>query len=134
MANLLYPKFKEALLSGSVNLTSDTIKAVFLDAADYTYSSAHDNLDDVASGARVGTAQTLGSKSVTNGVFDAGDLTFTSVTGDASEYILIYKDTGTESTSTLIALFDTATGLTVTPNGGNITVTWDNGANKIFAL
>jgi hypothetical protein len=47
---------------------------------------------------------------------------------------VIYKDTGTAATSPLIAYIDTATGLPVTPNGGDITVTWDNGSNKIFKL
>ena len=133
MANALYTKGKEAILDGSINLESDTIKCVLVDSADYTPNlSTHDNLDDVPSGARVGTAQTLGSKSFTAGVFDASDVTFTSVTGDPSEYILIYKDSGVESSSRLLALFDTATGLPVTPNGGNITITWN--ASGIFSL
>lgn len=134
MANALYTKFKEALLSGSVNLSSNTIKAVLVDSADYTVTLATDaNLSDVPSIARTATG-TLASKTVTNGVFDAADLTLTAVTGDPSEAIVIYKDTGTESTSTLIAYIDTATGLPVTPNGGDITIQFDNGASKIFAL
>lgn len=36
--------------------------------------------------------------------------------------------------SPLIAYIDTATGLPVTPNGGDITIAWDSGANKIFKL
>ena len=133
MANALYTKGKEAILDGSIDLESDTIKCVLVDSADYTPNlSTHDNLDDVPSGARVGTAQTLGSKSFTAGVFDASDVTLTSVTGDPSEYILIYKDSGVESSSRLLALFDTATGLPVTPNGGNITITWN--ASGIFSL
>jgi len=56
------------------------------------------------------------------------------VTGDQSESIDIYKDTGTESTSYLIANINSATGLPVTPNGGDIIVQWDNGSNKIFKL
>ena len=48
--------------------------------------------------------------------------------------IIIYKDTGTEATSPLIAMIDTATGLPITPNGGDIIVTWDNGVNKIFKV
>ena len=59
---------------------------------------------------------------------------FTSVTGASIEAIVLYKDTGTDSTSPLIAFIDTATGLPITPNGGDIIVTWDNGANKIFKL
>lgn len=135
MANALYDKGREGFLDGSIDWDTDTIKCVLVDAADYTVNlSTHDFLDDVPVGARVGTPQTLGSKTVTAGVADAADVTFTSVTGDPSEAIIIWKDTGVESTSRLIAYIDTATGLPVTPNGGNITITWDNGANKIFKL
>lgn len=92
-----------------------------------------DNLDDV-SACRIGTDVALASKTVTNGVADAADVTFSAVSGATVEAIILYKDTGTESTSRLIALIDTATGLPVTPNGGDIVVAWDNGANKIFKL
>ena len=61
-------------------------------------------------------------------------MTFTSVSGASIEAIVIYSDTGTESTSPLIAYIDTATGLPITPNGGDIIVTWDNGTNKIFKV
>lgn len=134
MANSIYTKGKEALLDGSINLEADTIKCVLIDAADYTVNlSTHDNLDDVPSGARVGTPQTLGSKTFTSGVFDAADVTFPSVTGDPCEAIVIYKDTGTENTSRLLAYLDTAaSGLPVTPNGGNIQIQWNAGG--IFAL
>lgn len=135
MANLIYPKAKEAFLSGSINLSSDTIKCQLIDTNDYTYAATDDYLADVAAAARVGTAVTLASKTVTDGVFDAADITFSTVTGDVSEALLIYKDSGSEASSNLIALLDTAqSGLPVTPNGGDIDVTWDNGASKIFAL
>jgi hypothetical protein len=135
MANALYDKGREGFLDGSIDWDTNTIKVVLLDGADYTPNLAtHDNLDDVTAGARVGTPQTLGSKTVTDGVADAANATFTAVTGDPCEYILIYKDTGVESTSRLIALIDTATGLPVTPNGGDIVISWDDGANKIFKL
>ena len=65
---------------------------------------------------------------------DAADITFTSVSGPSIEAIILFADTGTESTSPLIAYIDTATGLPITPNGGDIIVTWDNGANKIFKV
>ena len=135
MANTLYPKAKQSFLTGEINLTSDTVKIQLIDLADYTYSAAHDNLDDVPAAGRVGTAVALASKTVTDGVFDAADATFAAVSGDVSEALIIYKDTGTESTSKLIAFIDAASsGLPVTPNTGNITVTFDSGTNKIFAL
>lgn len=135
MANSLYDKARKAFADGEINLLNDTIKCVLIDAADYAVDLAnHDFLDDVPSGARVGTPQTLGTKSTTAGVFDAADVTFSSVTGDQCEAILIYKDTGTAGTSRLIAYIDSATGLPVTPNGGDIQIQWDNGPNKIFKL
>lgn len=133
MSSALYPSAIASFLgSGTrIDLDGDTIKVVAIDSADYTYSSSHDFLDDVPSGARIGTPQTLASVSLTAGVFDAADATFPSVTGDPFEALIIYKDTGTESTSPLIAYID---GLSCTPNGGNITVQWDNGASKIFKI
>ena len=77
---------------------------------------------------------TLTAKSTTGGAADAADVTFTSVSGPSIEAIIIYADTGTEASSPLIAYIDTATGLPITPNGGDIIVTWDNGANKIFKV
>lgn len=134
MANGMYVKGIEALMKGEIDLIDDTIKVLLVDAADYTVNlSTHDFLDDVAAGSRVATA-TLGTKAVTGGAFDAADVTFSAVTGDPSEALVIYKDTGVEGTSPLIMYIDTATGLGVTPNGGDITVTWDSGTNKIFKI
>lgn len=131
MASALYPKFKELLLGGDIALDSDTIKCILIDSADYTYSSAHDYMDDVPSAARIGTAQTLTNKTITSGVFDADDVTFTSVTGDSVEAVILYKDAGgADSANPLIAYIEG----TVTPNGGNITVQFSSGASKIFAL
>lgn len=132
MANLLYPKAKESFLKGEIDLSSDTIKVVFVDQGDYTYSASHQFLSDVAGAGIVGTAVALGSKTTTLGTFDAADSTLSAVTGDPFEYILIYKDTGVAGTSRLIALLDTATGLTMTPSGSNVLVAWH--ASGIFGL
>ena len=134
MANALDDSGRNAFLTGDMDWVADTIKVVLVDAADYTVNlSTHDFLDDVAAGARVATA-TLASKTATAGVADAADTTFPTVSGDVSEALVIYKDSGVEATSQLIAYIDTATGLAVTPNGGDIVVQWDSGANKIFKL
>lgn len=135
MANGLYDKGREKFLDGQISWSSDNIKIVLVDAADYTVSlSSHEFLADIPSGARVATSDNLTTKSTTSGIADADNVTFTAVTGDPSEAIVIYKDTTNASTSPLIAYIDTATGLPVTPNGGDITITWDNGTNKIFKL
>jgi len=133
MANALYDAGREGFLAGLLDWDADTIKLYLIDAADYAKNLAtHDNADDIPGGAKVATSGALGSKTTTAGVADAADVTFSAVTGDPSEEIVIWKDTGTQSTSRLIAHIDTGTGLPVTPNGGDITVQWDNGANKIF--
>ena len=133
MANRLYPKGAEKILSGSINLTSDTIKAALLSDA-YTYSASHEFLSDVSASV-LNTAQTLASKAVTGGVFDAADSVYTAVTGGANaRYLAIYKDTGVAGTSPLIHYVDTVTGLPMATNGGDITVQWDNGSYKIFSL
>lgn len=135
MANRLYDIARQKFLDGDLDWSAHNIKVVLVDSADYTPdTAAHDFLDDVAVGGRVATSGNLAGKTSTAGVADANDVTFTAVTGDVSEYLVIYRDSGAAATSELIALIDTATGLPVTPNGGDITVQWDNGANKIFKL
>ena len=133
MANAIYPKFKEQALQGGANLASGNIKAVLVDLADYTYSAAHEFLSDVPVAARVATSGNLASKTFTNGTFDSADPSFTVVTGDVAEALILFIDTGTAGTSRLIAFYDTGVGgLPVTPNGGDINVTVN--ASGWFAL
>lgn len=141
MANALYPKYKEKILNpgtlgstsgDAVDLVDDTIKIALVDTGTYTYSTAHEFYSSVSASV-VGTPQSLASKTVTSGSFDAADVTFSSVSGNSVEALVIYKDTGTAGTSSLIAYIDVAaSGLPVTPNGGNITVTFN--ASGIFAI
>lgn len=135
MANALYDKGREGFLDGSIDWDTNTIKDVLVDEADDTIDlSVDDNLDDRAVASRVATSGAFTTKTVTNGVADADDVVHSAVTGDQFESIDIFKDTGVESTSRLICNIDTATGLPCTPNGGDITLQWDSGANKIFKL
>ena len=134
MANALYGLGKEKILSGAINFVSDTIKVALVKNT-YPQNLSTDEWYTAISAYVVGTPQTLGSKTVALGVFDAGDATNTAVTaGDTLEAVVIYKDTGTAGTSALIAYIDTITGFPLATNGGDITVQWDNGAYKIFSL
>ena len=135
MANSLYDHGREGFLAGDIDWDGDNIKLVFVDEADDTPDLALDeDLADRAAGSRVATSGNFASKTVDAGVADAADVTVSSVSGDQFESVDIYQDTGTESTSRMIANIDTATGLPCTPNSGDITVQWDSGANKIFKL
>jgi hypothetical protein len=132
MANALYPKWKEAIAQNSSDSSlTGTVKVALVDSGTYTYSAAHEFLSSLSG--VVGTAQTIGTKTYTNGVFDGDNVTYTAVSGASCEALVIYIDTGVAGTSRLVAYLDTGfTGLPVTPNGGDITVTWN--ASGIFAL
>lgn len=131
-ASAVYPKWKESLLQGTAGTSlTGTVKCALIDSADYTYSAAHDFWDDAVAGL-VGTAQTLASKTYTDGVFDAADITVTAVTGDPIEAIICYVDTaGANSTDPLVVYID---GISATPNGGDITIQWSSGSFRIFGL
>lgn len=123
MANALYDTFKEDLLNKVFDLNTDTIKATLIDSADYTFSAAHDfyagGSTDVPSGAKVAESGALGSPTIAAGVFDTANFTWSAVTGDVSEAVILWDDTIADDR--LIAFYDTGmTGMPVTPNGGDI--------------
>jgi hypothetical protein len=133
MANAIYPLYKQALLDASANvdINDGTVKVALIDTGTYTYNAADEFYSSVSG--VVGTPQTINNTTVTNGVFDGDNVTYTAVSGSSVEALLIYIDTGTAGTSRLVAYLDTGfTGLPVTPNGGDITITWN--ASGIFAL
>jgi len=136
MANALYEFWKNGLLqlnaSNTFNLSTNTIK-VALSRASYTstdqyYSSV------IASTVTGTTPAVIGSKSFSNGVFSGGNVSFTAVpTGAAITSLIIYSDSGLASSSPLIAFIDAnVTNLPVTPNGGDIAITWN--ISGIFKL
>lgn len=134
MANALYDYGRNAFLNGDIDYSNDTIQVYLIDTDDYTVDLAnHQFLSSVAAGARVANAALTG-KTTGAGIADALDTVFSSVSGDESEALILVQDTGSETTSQLIGYIDTATGLPVLPNGGDITVTWDNGTYRIFQL
>lgn len=143
MANALTNAYRNNILGdntfSNVQLDADTIKAMFVDTADDTPAVADSAISDILSAGRVpaiASAPSLGTKtigSVAVGVFDAADTVFTALTGDQVERLILFKDTGTEATSILIAIYDTFTsGMPLTPNGGDVTVQWN--ASGIFSV
>lgn len=138
MANAIYPKWKEALMTAAANSAlngsgTTGVYCALVDTGTYTYSAAHEFYSSLSG--VVGTDQEIGAtKTYTNGVFDGADITHPSVTGASSEALVLYvKNAGANTTWRLVAFIDTSvTGLPVTPNGGNIATTWN--ASGIFAL
>lgn len=120
MASVWYPRGLEAALEGDVDVLVDTITVIGVDTADYTFSNAHEDLADVTAGARVGSATLTISCTYSGDVvtLDANDATLTSVTGDEFEAVIVYLNSGSEATSTLLLYLELSAA--VTPNGGNI--------------
>lgn len=132
MASGLYDSAREGFLAGDLDWDADTINVVPVDTTDYTVDlSADDYYDDVPVAARIATEETLTGKTTTDGVADADDVTFASVSGDPIGALVVYKVGGSEATSPLIAYIEIGP---VTPNGSDITVVWDDGTSKIFSL
>ncbi|MEG2807538.1 MAG: hypothetical protein RR932_06110 [Acinetobacter sp.] len=135
MANTLYDSARKGYLEGQFNWLSDTIKCILVSTSGYAVQTGtHQFLSDISTSAIIAPAVVLSGKSTNGGAADANDVTFLTVAGNTIGAIILYVDTGTPATSPLLAYIDTATGLPITPNGGDIIVTWDNGANKIFKV
>lgn len=133
MPNAIYPKWKQAIVQATANSSlGGTVKVALVDLGLYTYAAAHEFYSSVTGVA--GTPPTLASKTYVDGLFDAADSIIVAVpSGPNCEALIIYIDTGVAGTSRLVAFFDTGvTGLPVTPNGGDINITWN--ASGIFQL
>lgn len=137
MASLVYSTYVKAIVDGDVDFLADTIKACLVKSASYTVNgTTHDFFDDVTAGARatngIGTLASKTSSIATNVItVDAADLTLTSVSGSGTfDAVVIYKDTGVESTSQVIAYLELTSGITL--NGGNVVLQWN--ASGLFTL
>ena len=137
MANSVYPKALQGFMTKTVDMSGDNIKAMLVDST-YSYSTAHQYVSDVASGAIIQRgASNLGTKTETSGVFDAADFTFTAVTtGKTVAGIIVYDDTpATDATKPILAFIDhdaSANPISLPTNGGDITVQWN--ASGIFSI
>ena len=145
MSNALFDLGREGFLAGEIDWDTAVIKSALVRG--YTPNLAtHKFVSDVtgAGGTLVATSAAMSAKTVTLGVADAADVTFSAVaSGAAIPYVLVFQASAVTgggdvaaSAQRVIALIDSSTGvaLPVTPNGGDITVSWDSGANRIFKL
>jgi hypothetical protein len=132
----MYNVARQAFMDALIDLNTNTIKVRGVADEDYTYTATHTAMSSVTkySGS---TDPTLASPTITDGVFDAADLSpaWTALAADGTKDIdalVIYKFVIDDAGSTPILYIDLGTA--VRPNGGNINITWDSGANKIFAF
>lgn len=134
MASGLYTAGVAALMGGAIDLENDTISALLIDSSEYTVDLDNDaTQDDIATAAQI-AEETLAGKTIDGTTFRASDVTFQNVTGDNVDAVVIFLDTTEADTSTLLAYIDNASEFPITPDGTNITIQWDTGANGIFKL
>lgn len=135
MANAIYNKYLEAAIQNAANSSlagsgTTGVYAALVDTGVYTFSQTHEFYSSVVA-AQIGTEVELTSKAYTGGLFDAADSVFASVSGNSVEAIVVFiKNAGANTTWRLVGYIDSATGLPVTPNGGNINIGWN--ASGIF--
>lgn len=139
MADVIYNSFKKKIMDGSIDLDTDTIKVALVTSSYTPNQDLHDFFDDVTDEVS-GTGYSAGGASLANkavtqdntnnkGVFDADDVTWSTSTITARGAVL-YKSTGTASTSALICYIDF--GSDKLSAGGNFTIQWN--ASGILTL
>lgn len=136
MSNGLYIKAKKSLLEGLFDLTDNAMKVVLLKDTYSVNINTHEFLSDIPEASVAATTDLLTSKSTESGIFDADNITIENYGTSGFSSLVIYKDTGSRSTSRLLAYIDTAAGLPVpaTPAPISITISWSNEQYKIFSL
>ena len=140
MANTLYNIARLKFLTEGIHWENHTIKCCLVTTTPggYSFVATEENMTAVSAKIVDGQIEALTTSTTALGAADAADVTFTGVTAsaDAIEALVIYQenDAGDQSLNIPIAYIDSATGLPITPNGGDIIVTWDSGDNRIFRL
>jgi len=136
MANALYDRGRQGFLAGDIDWDTDNIRCHLIDeGVDVPDLALDEDMADRTAGAIEATSSNITSPTVVDGTADAADVTWSAVaSGPSVESIDIAMNTGVTANDLMICNIDTATGLPVTPNGGDITAQWDSGADAIFTL
>lgn len=116
MASQLFPKGAGHMLAGDVDHDADTIKILFYSGS---ITTTWEFVSDLTGASIIARSGALSGKTTTNGVFDANNLTVTAVSGSAFTHVIAYKDTGSDATSILLAVFDVTS---FTPTGADVNV------------
>ena len=114
---------KVELAKGNINFATDTIKVALLESAYTPDIDTQSNFSDISANESSGTNYTAGGNTVANitvtkdnandrAVIGGDNVTFTDVS-ISYQYMVLYKDTGTASTSTLIGYADRGSSITI---------------------
>jgi len=139
MANALFNAGKNAFLTGAHVWGTDNTRLILVDeGTDTPVPATDEDLADITAGARIAESGNFTYTSAlpdADGSADADDVTLSSVSGATVESIVIFRETGTDATSTLLVYIDTVTpAFAFTPNGGDVTITWGGAPDYIFSI
>lgn len=126
MASQLFPKGAGHMLAGDIDHDADTLKVLFYSGA---ITTTWEFVSDLTGASIIARSGALGGKTTTNGVLDANDITVTAVSGSAFTHVILYKDTGADASSNLLAVFDVAS---FTPSGGDVNVVFN--ASGLYSI
>jgi len=136
VANFIYGKAKQSLLNGEFNISSDSLKVLLVTDSYVPNENVDQFVSNISSSYIKQRTSSLANVTNTLGTIDANDITVVQYSGLAFKALVIYKDSGTDSTSRLLAYIDTATGIPFLGINAvtDITINWSNGSNKIISL
>lgn len=136
MSNFIYSKIKQSLIDREIDIVVDNLKVLLVNNTYVPNQNVDEFVSDISASAIKARSSAL--QNVTNilGVLDADDIIIASYPGDAFNALVIYVDTGSDSTSNLVAYIDDSSGLPFAGVGTTIplTIAWSNGPTKIIAL
>ena len=142
MADVIFNEGKRRILDGTISFLAGDIK-VSLHTSSYVPDQDTDHSYADLTNELAGSGYTAGGESLTTkvgvtddtnnrGTVDADDVTWSSITAGTAALFVIYLNSGVDATSYLICSIDSATGLPVVTNGGDLTIQWN--ADGILAL
>ncbi len=139
MADAYYNDTPNAFLGNpvhnTVDLDTDDVRCWLYDETADARNLADEDIANIIAGARIAESTNLASKTVGvvgDGIFDHANFVFTSVSGASVESIGYWGFNATETIAPLLWVLDSATGLPVTPNGGDIT--WAPAAGGVIDI
>ena len=116
MADVVPNGLKQTLLQGGIDGDNDSFKLALLDSNHSNNIDSQEFWGDVNGNEVSGSGYSAGGQAISNtgtsqddtddeGVFDGDDVTWSNSTITAS-YAVVYKDTGSASTSNIVCIFD----------------------------
>lgn len=139
MANVLFHPARAGFLTASMGWLAGSVPATWVPyiIGSWAFDQSAVFLSDIPAAVWRARGTYLTSKTVASGIADAAD-TLVAAVGSAGSAtavaVIAVNETGASQTSLLGFYVDVATGIPFLPNGADVNLVFDDGANKIFKL